>query len=70
VRDLGDFLAEGGAIVAAARPCSQRSAVVGGSVVRDFRPHTDPEQWARRGGYFGGGFGLGVLLFRDVQFGP
>jgi hypothetical protein len=69
VRDLGDFLAEGGAIVGGGAALFGTLGYVAGSVVHDFRPQTDPEQWARRGGYFGGVFGLGVLLFRDVDSG-
>jgi hypothetical protein len=70
VRDLGDFLAEGGAVVGGGAALGAALFFIAGSVVHDFRPQTDPDQWARRGGYFGGVFGLGVLVFRDVHFGP
>jgi hypothetical protein len=67
VRDLGDFLAEGGAIVGGGAALGATIFFVAGSVVHDFRPQTDPEQWARRGGLFGGVFGLVVLLAGDVK---
>jgi len=69
VSDLGDFLAEGGAIVEGSAALGATLFFVAGSVVHDFRPQTDPEHWARRGGFYGGVFGLAVLLSRDVQFG-
>jgi hypothetical protein len=67
VRDLGDFLAEGGAIVGG---CAALGATIGfiiGSVVHDFRPETDPDHWARRWAAFGGVAGLVVLLERGVD---
>ena len=62
MRDLGDFLAEGGAIVGGGAALGATIFFVAGSVVHDFRP-----QWARRGGLFGGVFGLVVLLAGDVK---
>jgi hypothetical protein len=41
---------------------------VAGSLVRDFRPETDPESWARRGAAYGGVVGLVALLDRGVDF--
>jgi hypothetical protein len=35
---------------------------VAGSIVHDFRPDTDPERWARRGGLTLGTGGLVVFL--------
>ena len=37
---------------------------IAGSLVRDFRPQTDPEEWARVGGFYGGSCGMVVLLVR------
>ena len=63
MRDLGDFLAEGGAIVGRGAALGATLFFIAGSIVHDFRPETDPEQWARRGGLFG----LVVLLAGDVE---
>ena len=43
---------------------------VAGSLVHDFRPESDPEEWARKGAAFGGVIGLGVLLSRGIDFLP
>ena len=40
---------------------------VAGSLVHDFRPVTDPEQWARNGALFGGVAGLVVLLLDGIE---
>jgi hypothetical protein len=64
VRDLGDFLAEGGAIVGGAAALGATLGFVAGSIVHDFRPQTDPDHWARKGAAFGGLFGLVALLDR------
>jgi hypothetical protein len=69
VRDLGDFLAEGGAIVGGSAALGATLGFVAGSVVHDFRPQTDPDYWARRGGFYGGLFGFAVLIFGDVESG-
>jgi hypothetical protein len=53
VRDLADFLAEGGAIVGGGAALFATLGFVAGSLVRDFRPRTDPESWARRGAAYG-----------------
>jgi hypothetical protein len=70
VRDLGDFLAEGGAIVGGSAALFGTLGFVAGSVVHDFRPETDPEEWARTGAAVGGVVGLGVLLSRGIDFSP
>jgi hypothetical protein len=66
--DLGDFLAEGGALVGGAAALGATLGFIAGSLVHDFRADTDPEYWARRGGFLGGVVGLVVLLDRGVDF--
>jgi hypothetical protein len=58
VRDLGDFLAEGGAIVGGGAAIGATVFFIAGSIVHDFRPETDPEDWARKGAAYGGLVGL------------
>jgi hypothetical protein len=70
VRDLGDFLAEGGAIVGGGAALFGTLGFVAGSLVHDFRPETEPEEWARKGAAVGGVVGLGVLLSRGIDFSP
>jgi hypothetical protein len=70
VRDLGDFLAEGGAIVGGSAARFGTIGFIAGSLVHDFRRDSDPEVWARKGAAFGGVVGLGVLLSRAVDFLP
>ena len=65
--DLGDFLAEGGAIVGGGAALGATLGFIAGSLVRDFRPEADPDDWARIGAAFGGIVGLGVLLNRGVE---
>ena len=65
--DLGDFLAEGGAIVGGAAALGATIGFVAGSVLQDLRPQTDPDFWARRGGFYGGVWGLAILLLRGVD---
>jgi hypothetical protein len=67
VRDLGDFLAEGGAIVGGGAALFGTLGFIAGSVVHDFRPETDPDEWARKGAAFGGVVGLGFLIARGVE---
>ena len=69
MRDLGDFLAEGGAIVGGSAALGATLGFIAGSIVHDFRPQRDPSYWARRRGLYGGLFGLAVLLFGDVHSG-
>jgi hypothetical protein len=64
VRGLGDFLAEGGAIVGGGAALFGTLGFIAGSLVQDFRPETDPDVWARKGAAFGGVIGLGALLAR------
>jgi hypothetical protein len=63
-RDLGDVLAEGGAVVGGAAALGVVGGFVLGSIVHDFRPETDPDDWARIGGLLGGVVGFGLLLAR------
>jgi hypothetical protein len=37
---------------------------IAGSLVRDFRPDTDPEDWARAWGLYGGVAGVLVLVVK------
>jgi hypothetical protein len=67
VRDLGDFLAEGGAIVGGGAALGATIGFIAGSVVHDFRPQTDPDIWTRKGAAFGGLVGLVFLLDRGVN---
>jgi hypothetical protein len=67
VRDLGDFLAEGGAIVGGGAALFGTLGFIAGSVVHDFRPETDPDEWARKGAAFGGVVGLGFLIARGLE---
>jgi peptidoglycan/LPS O-acetylase OafA/YrhL len=62
--DLGDFLAEGGAIVGGGAALGATLGFIAGSLVHDVRPQTDPDFWARRGAFFGGGAGLVALILR------
>ena len=70
MRDLGDFLAEGGAIMGGSAALFGTLGFVAGSLVHDFRQETDPEEWARKGAAVGGVVGLGVLLSRGIDFSP
>jgi hypothetical protein len=65
--DLGDFLAEGGAVVGGGAALGATLFFIAGSLVRDFRPGTDPDQWAREGAALGGVLGLAALAFRGVD---
>ena len=65
--DLGDFLAEGGAIVGGGAALGATLGFIAGSLVHDLRPQTDPDFWARQGGLFGGVAGLFALVLRGVD---
>ncbi len=67
MRDLGDFLAEGGAIVGGGAALFATVGFLAGSLVHDVRPQIDPDDWARKGAAFGGVVGLGVLLARGIE---
>ena len=60
--ELGDFLADAGAVVGGATVLGATVGFILGSVVHDLRPETDPEQWARLGGLLCGTGGLVVFL--------
>jgi hypothetical protein len=63
-RDLGDFVAEGGAVVGGSAALGVVAGFIIGSIVHDFRPDKDPDAWARAGGFWGGVVGFGLLLAR------
>jgi len=62
--DLGDFLAEGGAVVGGGAALGATLGFIAGTVVHDFRPEVDPDEWAREWGFYGGVAGFLVLLIR------
>jgi hypothetical protein len=65
--DLGDFLAEGGAVVGGGAALGATVGFIVGSLVHDLRPLTDPDEWARKGGLLGGVAGLFALVLRGVD---
>ena len=65
--DLGEFLAEGGAIVGGGAAMGATFFFIAGSVVHDFRSETDLEQWARNGALLGGVFGLVIVVLERVD---
>jgi hypothetical protein len=67
VRDLGDFLAEGGAVVGGGAALGATVGFIAGSIVHDFRPETDPDAWARRFAALGGTFGLVILVIDAIE---
>ena len=67
--DAGDFLAEAGSIAAGGAALGATLGFIVGSLVRDLRPQTDPDVWARKGGFLGGVVGLAVLAIRGVESG-
>ena len=60
--DVGDFLANAGAIVGGATVLGATLGFIAGSIVHDFRPDADREAWARKVGLLGGVFGIGVVI--------
>jgi hypothetical protein len=70
MRDLGDFLAEGGAIVGGGAAIGATIGFIAGSLLHDFRPKTDIDLWTRNFAAFGGVVGLVALLERGVDFQP
>jgi hypothetical protein len=60
--ELGDFLADAGAIVGGATVLGATLGFIAGSVLHDLRADADPEQWARYGGLLGGTAGLAVFV--------
>jgi hypothetical protein len=65
--DLGDFLAEGGAVVGGGAALGAALGFIAGSLVHDFRPETDPDDWARKGALWGGVLGMATLAIRGVD---
>ena len=68
--DLGDFLAEAGAVVGGSAALGATLGFIAGSIVHDLRPQSEPDEWARNGAAFGGVVGLGVLQATGVESGP
>ena len=62
--DLGDFLAESGAVVGGGAVLGATLGFMVGSLLHDFLPTVDPDEWARQGGFFGGLAGLVALAQR------
>jgi hypothetical protein len=60
--DLGDFLAEGGAVVGGGAALGATSGFLLATILVEFRPDVDPDVWARRWGFYGGVIGLVVFL--------
>lgn len=60
--DLGGFLANGGAVVGGGAALGATIGFIAGSLVRDLRPKTDPDEWARTGGLYGGIAGLVAVV--------
>ncbi|MGH2947987.1 MAG: hypothetical protein ACRDPC_17340 [Solirubrobacteraceae bacterium] len=56
--ELSQFLANGGAVVGGGAAFGAALGFVVGSIVHDFRPSTEPEVLARKGGLLGGVAGL------------
>jgi hypothetical protein len=65
--DLGDFLADAGAVVGGSAALGAAVGFVTGSLVHDFRPDADPDLWARKGGLYGGVLGMAVLALRGLH---
>jgi hypothetical protein len=65
--DLGNLLAEGGAVVGGGAALGATLFFIAGSLAHDFRPEADPEQWARQGAALGGVLGLAALAIRGVD---
>ena len=65
--DLGDFLAEAGAIVGGGAALGATLGFITGSLLQDIRPTTDPERWTGTGGFYGGVLGLVALALRGVD---
>ena len=60
--ELGDFLADAGAVVGGATVLGATLRFILGSVVHDLRAEADPDHWARFGGLLGGTAGLVVFV--------
>jgi hypothetical protein len=60
--EVGEFLADGGAIVGGGAVLGATLGFIAGSLVHDFRPDTDPEDWARVCGLYGGVLGVVVVV--------
>jgi hypothetical protein len=66
--DLGDFLAEGGAVVGGGAALGATVGFIAGSLLHDIRPKTDSDAWARA--LWGGVCGLAALALRGLQSTP
>jgi hypothetical protein len=67
--DVGDFLAVAGSIVGGGAALGATLGFIGGSLVHDLRPQTDPDVWARKGGFLGGvGLGRTCDSRRRIRF--
>ena len=64
--ELGNFFAEGGAVVGGGAALGATLGYIAGSVLHDFQPAIDPGEVARSDGLFGGVAGLAALLFAVV----
>ena len=65
--DFADFLAQGGAVVGGGAALGAVLGFIAGSLVHDFRPETDPDEWARVGAVWGGVCGLAALIDGGVH---
>jgi hypothetical protein len=65
--DLGDFLAEGGAVVGGGAALGATIGFIAGSLIHDFKPSVDPDRLARLLALYGGVFGLAVLILGGVE---
>jgi hypothetical protein len=60
--DLGDFLAQGGAVLGGGAALGASLGFLIGSVALEFRADVEPEAWARSWGFYGSLVGLVVFL--------
>jgi hypothetical protein len=65
--DLGDALAEAGAVVGGGAALGAATAFTAGAILRDAGfDAVEPLRWAERGAAYGGVFGLSALLWRGL----
>jgi hypothetical protein len=65
---FADFLAEGGAVVGGGAAFGATLGFIAGSLVHDFRPEIDPDDWARIGALWGGVGGIVALIDGGVHW--